>query len=196
MDKPLGRAVGNANEVVECIEVLRGGGPSDLIEVTLALTARLLVLGGVASDLADADGRARAVIGSGAALDRFRLIIEVQGGNPRVVDDVSLLPHVDATHVVTAPRDGFITRVDAELVGRASGALGAGRDRVIDPVDHAVGIMVVAQPGDAVRRGDPLFELHYRDRGRLEQALALAGRAVTIDDTAPRPRPLIVAEVQ
>src|SRR5262249_57629812 len=95
MDKPLGRAVGNANEVIECIEVLKGGGPADLIEVTLALTARLLVLGEAATDLADADRRARGAIQSGAALDRLRQIIEVQGGNPRVVHDVSLPPHVD-----------------------------------------------------------------------------------------------------
>jgi thymidine phosphorylase len=196
MDKPLGRAVGNANEVIECIEVLKGGGPADLIEVTLALTARLLVLGGVATDLADADRRARAAIRSGAALDRWRQIIEVQGGNPRVVDDVSLLPHVENRYVLKASRDGYVSRIDAELVGRASGVLGAGRDRVVDPVDHAVGIMVLAKPGDAVRRGDPIFELEYRDRGRLERALAFAGLAVAIQDSPPRPRPLIVSEVQ
>jgi pyrimidine-nucleoside phosphorylase len=185
MDKPLGRAVGNANEVAECIEVLKGGGPADLLEVTLALTARLLVLGKVATDLADADRRARAAIHSGAGLERFRRIIEVQGGNPRIVDDVSLLPHVDGRHMVTATRDGYVTRIDAELVGR-----------VVDPVDHAVGIMVLARPGDAVKRGDPIFELQYRDRGRLEPALLLAARAVVIDDSPPRPRPLIVSEVQ
>jgi len=106
MDKPLGRAVGNANEVIECIEVLKGGGPADLIEVTLALTARLLVLGEVATDLADADRRARGAIQSGAALDRLRQIIEIQGGNPRVVDDVSLLPHVDGRHLMTAATTG------------------------------------------------------------------------------------------
>jgi thymidine phosphorylase len=98
--------------------------------------------------------------------------------------------------MVTATRDGYVTRIDAELVGRASGALGAGRDRVVDPVDHAVGIMVLARPGDAVKRGEPIFELQYRDRGRLEPALLLAARAVVIDDSPPRPRPLIVSEVQ
>ena len=196
MDKPLGRAVGNANEVAECIEVLKGGGPADLLEVTLALTARVLVFGEVATDLADADRRARGAIRSGAGLERFRRIIEGQGGNPRVVDDVSLLPHVDGRHMVTATRDGYVSRIDAELVGRASGALGAGRDRVVDPVDHAVGIMVLARPGDPVKRGDPIFELQYRDRGRLEPALSLAARAVVIDDSPPRPRPLIVSEVQ
>jgi pyrimidine-nucleoside phosphorylase len=196
MDKPLGRAVGNANEVVECIDVLKGGGPADLIEVTLTLTARLLVLGEAAADLADADRRARAAIQSGAALDRLRQIIEGQGGNPRVVDDVSLLPHVDDRHVMTAAHEGYVSRVDAELVGRACGALGAGRDRVVDQVDHAVGITVLARPGDAVKRGDPIFELQYRDRGRLERAVAFARLAVAITDSPPRPRPLIVSEVQ
>ena len=195
METPLGRAVGNANEVAECIDVLRGGGPADLVEVTLALTSRLLVLGEVATDLADADRKARAALGSGAGLDRFRRIIETQGGNPRVVDDVSLLPHVAGRHVVTASRDGYVTRIDAELVGRACGALGAGRDRVADPVDHAVGITVLARPGDAIRRGDPVFEMQFRDRGRLDQALALAAHAVVIGDSPPHPRPLILAEV-
>jgi pyrimidine-nucleoside phosphorylase len=195
MDQPLGRAVGNANEVIECIEVLKGGGPADLVEVTLALTARLLMLGKVATDLADADRKARAAIQSGAGLERFRQIIEVQGGDPRVVDDVSRLPHVGTSHQVTATRDGYVNRIDAELVGRASGALGAGRDRVVDPVDHAVGIIVLAKPGDAVKRGDPIFELHYRDRARLDRALALAGRSVAIADSPPRQRPLIVSEV-
>jgi len=196
MDKPLGRAVGNANEVIECIDVLKGGGPADLIEVTLALTARLLVLGGAAANLADADRRARAAIQSGEALERFRRIIEAQGGDPRVVDDVSRLPHVDDRYVLTSAVDGYVNRIDAELVGRASGALGAGRDRIVDAVDHAVGIMVLARPGDAISRGDPIFELHYRDRGRLERALALARLAVAIEDSPPRPRRLIVSEVQ
>src|SRR5262245_31782674 len=196
MDKPLGRAVGNASEVIECIDVLKGGGPADLIEVTLALTTRLLVLGGAATDLADADRRARAAIRSGDALERFRRIIEGQGGDPRVVDDVSRLPSVDGRYMMTAARDGYVNRVDAELVGRASGALGAGRDRVVDSVDHAVGILVLVRPGDAVRRGDPIFELHYRDQVRLERAIALARLAVAIEDSPPRPRRLIVSEVQ
>jgi pyrimidine-nucleoside phosphorylase len=196
MDKPLGRAVGNANEVIECIDVLKGGGPADLIEVTLALAARLLVLGGAAANLADADRRARAAIQSGEALERFRRIIEAQGGDPRVVDDVSRLPHVDDRYVLTSAVDGYVNRIDAELVGRASGALGAGRDRIVDAVDHAVGIMVLVRPGDAIRQGDPVFELHYRDRGRLERAIALARLAVAIEDSPPRPRRLIVSEVQ
>jgi pyrimidine-nucleoside phosphorylase len=196
MDAPLGRAVGNALEVIECIDVLKGGGPPDLVDVSIELTARMLVLGRVADDLADAEQQARDAIASGAGLDRFRKIVEAQGGDPRVVDDPARLPHVADRHVVTATRGGYVTRLDAELVGRASVTLGAGRDRVEDPVDFAVGITIHAKPGDEVRAGDAVLELHYRDRGRLEAAVALAAQAVTIGDERPAAARLIVGEVR
>jgi pyrimidine-nucleoside phosphorylase len=196
MESPLGRAVGNALEVVECIEVLKGGGPSDLVDVSVELTARMLVLGKVARDRDEAEEKARGAVRSGAGLERFRQIIEAQGGDPKVVDDCARLPHVTDRHVVAADRAGFVSRLDAELIGRASVALGAGRDRVEDPVDPAVGIMVLAKPGDAVRAGDPILELHYRDRGRLETATRLTSRAITIDDRRPAATRLIVGEVR
>jgi pyrimidine-nucleoside phosphorylase len=196
MEAPLGRAVGNALEVVECIEVLKGRGPADLVEVSIELTARMLVLGRVAGDRSDAERQARGAIQSGAGLERFRQIVEAQGGDPNVVDDYARLPHVADRHLVAADRAGFVTRLDAELVGRASVALGAGRDRVEDPVDPAVGIMVVAKPGDAVRAGDPILELHFRDRARLDTAARLTGQAITIGDRPPPPARLIVAEVR
>jgi pyrimidine-nucleoside phosphorylase len=196
MESPLGRAVGNALEVVECIEVLKGGGPADLVDVSIELTARMLVLGKVARDRADGERQARGAIQSGAGLDRFRQIVEAQGGDPAIVDDCSRLPHVPDRHVVAADRGGFVSRLDAELVGRASVALGAGRDRVEDPVDPAVGIMVLAKPGDEVRAGDPILELHYRDRARLDTATRLTGQAITIADQRPAAARLIVAEVR
>jgi pyrimidine-nucleoside phosphorylase len=199
MDAPLGTAVGNALEVIECLAVLRGtaDGSADLIDVSVELTARMLLLGKVAADRADAERRVRAAISSGAGLERFRQIVETQGGDPRVVDDVSLLPHEGTSHrVLEADRTGFVARVDAELVGRASVALGAGRDRIEDPVDYAVGIIVKAKPGSAVRPGDPLLELIYRDGPRLEAALALAHQAVVIAEQPPAPRPLIIGEVR
>ncbi|HWF85005.1 MAG TPA: thymidine phosphorylase [Vicinamibacterales bacterium] len=195
METPLGRAVGNALEVIECLDVLKGRGAADLIEVSVALAARMLVFGCVASDRAEGECRVRAAIGSGAGLERFRQIIEAQGGDPRVVDDYARFPAAPERHVVTAARDGFVTRVDAELVGRASVALGAGRDRVEDPVDPAVGILLDAKPGDAVHAGDSLLEIHYRDRARLDRALALTARAITLGETRPAPAPLIVGEV-
>jgi thymidine phosphorylase len=196
MESPLGSAVGNALEVIECFEVLKGRGPADLIDVSLELTARMLIVGGVASDRADADRRLRDAIASGAGLDRFRQIIEVQGGDPAVVDDYSRLPHVTNRHLVAADRSGFVASLDAELVGRASVALGAGRDRVDDPVDPAVGILVCAKPGDPVRAGDPVLEIQYRDSSRLATAVALAERAVAIGDAPPAARALIVGEVR
>src|SRR5262249_7061789 len=128
MDAPLGRAVGNALEVAECIEVLKGGGPSDLVDVSIELAARMLVVGRSAPDRVEAERRARDAIRSGAGLERFRRIVEQQGGDPRVVDDGMRLPAAPQRHFVTAPRSGYITRVDAALVGRASVVLGAGRD--------------------------------------------------------------------
>ena len=196
MESPLGHAVGNALEVIECVEVLKGRGPRDLIDVSVELTARMLVLGHVADGLPAAILKVQQAIASGAGLERFRGIIEVQGGDPRIVDDYDRMPHVADRHVVTASRGGFVTVVNAELVGRASVALGAGRDRVDDPVDPAVGIMVVAKPGDAVREGAPVLELHYRDRARLEVAIRLTSQAITIGDEPPPPARLIVGEVR
>lgn len=195
MEAPLGRAVGNALEVIECLDVLKGEGPADLVDVSVELTARMLVLGGVASDRPDAERKVRSAIASGAGLDRFRQIIEGQGGDPRVVDDYRRLPSVSGRHVVVATRGGYVTSLDAELVGRASVALGAGRDRVEDSVDFAVGIMVVAKPGEEVRTGDPVLELHCREGARLDAAVALAGRAIVIGDERPPSRPLIAGEV-
>src|SRR5947208_806844 len=129
MDQPLGRAVGNALEVVECLEVLKGGGPRDLIDVSIELTARMLVAGGVAANRAAGERLARESIASGAGLERFRRIIEQQGGEPRVVDDYDRLPKAPARQIVTAARSGYVSRLDAELIGRASVSLGAGRDR-------------------------------------------------------------------
>ena len=196
MDAPLGCAVGNALEVIECLEVLKGRGPADLVDVSIELAARMLVLGKVAGDLADADRRAREAIRTGAALERFRQIVEAQSGDPRVVDDYSRLPQAPHRNVVEAERRGYVTRLDAELIGRASNALGAGRDRVEDPVDPAVGISIRATVRDAVSPGDPLLELHYRDRARLQTALALASQAIAIGDDRPPRTPLIVGEVR
>jgi pyrimidine-nucleoside phosphorylase len=195
MDTPLGGAVGNALEVIECVEVLSGGGPPDLVEVTVELTARMLLLGHVATDKADAVRRVRAAIGSGDGLERFRRIVENQGGDGRFVDDCSRLPSAPGRHFVRAGQSGYVTRVDAELVGRASVALGAGRDRVEDRIDPAVGIVVRAKPGTQVSASEPVLEIHFREQSRLDAALLLAELAVQIGDAPPAPAPLIVGEV-
>ncbi len=195
MDVPLGRAVGNALEVIECVEVLKGRGPKDLTDVSVDLTARMLVLGRAVADRAAAETKVRDAIASGAGLERFRRIIEHQGGDPRVVDDYGRMPSAPGRHVIPAPRGGFVTYVDAEIVGRASVALGAGRDTVDAAVDAGVGIMLAATEGDPIRAGDPIFELHYRDRARLPQAIEMLSRATAIGATRPAARRLIVGEV-
>jgi pyrimidine-nucleoside phosphorylase len=195
MDAPLGRAVGNALEVIECLEVLKGRGPADLAEISIELTARMLLLGGAAADRAEAVARVQAAIASGAGVERFRRIVETQGGDPDVVDDYSRLPGVSGRHLVAAPRSGYVAAVDAELVGRASVLLGAGRDRLDDAVDPAVGIIVRARPGDRVEAGDPVLELHYRTIARRDSALPLAADAVIVDDEPPTARPAIVAHI-
>jgi pyrimidine-nucleoside phosphorylase len=196
MDMPLGVAVGNALEVIECLDILKGGGSPDLVDVSIELTVRMLLLGKVASDRADASRQVRRAIDSGAALDRFRRIVEGQGGDPRVVDDYSRLPAAPSRHVLAAERAGYLTRLDAERVGRASVALGAGRDRVDDVVDPAVGILLKAKPGARLSTGDPVLELHYRDAAKLDAALVLARRAISIGDEVPVARAMIVGEVR
>jgi pyrimidine-nucleoside phosphorylase len=196
MDSPLGRAVGNGLEVVECLEVLKGRGPADLVDLSVELAARMLVLGGVAGNRSEAQQKVRDAIASGAGLERFRRIIEQQDGDPHVVDDYGRIAAAPERDVVRAPRQGFLAGLDAALVGRASVALGAGRDRVEDSIDHAAGIMVMVKPGVELRAGDPVLELHYRDRARLGAAAALAARAIKIEDNQPIVEPLVVGEVR
>jgi thymidine phosphorylase len=196
MDVPLGRAVGNALEVIECIEVLKGRGPADLIDVSVELTGRMLLLGGAATDRVEAEAKVRAAIASGDGLERFERIIEHQGGDARVIDDYGRLPSAPDRFLVAAPNSGFVTYVDAELVGRASVMLGAGRDTVDAAVDAGVGIMLIATEGDPVKAGDPVFELHFRDRARLPQVVEMLSRALSVGATRPAARRLIVGEVR
>jgi thymidine phosphorylase len=148
MSVPLGRAVGNAVEVAEAVEVLRGGGPSDVVELTVALASEMLSLAGVSADPAE-------VLASGAAYETWERMIAAQGGDPSAA-----LPTPKHVHVVRAPRDGVLTRLDALGVGVAAWRLGAGRARKEDPVQAAAGILCHAKPGDEVRAGEPLLELH------------------------------------
>ncbi len=191
MDVPLGRAVGNALEVIECLEVLKGRGPADLTTLSLLLAARMLHLGSGVT-LEEAQTRIQAALASGRGLEKFRQIIAQQGGDPRVVDDYARLPAAPQRAVFRAERSGYVAALDAELVGRATMLLGAGRDRVEDVIDPAVGAMVLATRGDQVRAGDPLVELHYRDGSRLEAALGLLQSACVLAEAPPAPQSLIL----
>jgi pyrimidine-nucleoside phosphorylase len=192
MDAPLGVACGNAVEITESVEVLKGGGPDDLREVTLALAAEMLVVGGTVQGLAAARARAEQALASGAALDKFRAIVGAQGGDPGVADEPDrVLPAAPVRTVFTAERDGFVQRVEPRIIGRAITALGGGRTKVDDTVDPAVGFLVHARPGQSVRRGDPLATILARDASGESAARAALGRAISIGPTAPVPRALI-----
>jgi pyrimidine-nucleoside phosphorylase len=191
MDAPLGRAVGNANEVVESIETLKGRGPGDLEELSVLLAARMLIVAGVAATEGDASARIRQAISSGAGVAKLARIIENQGGDPRVVDDYSRLPSAPDRLLVEAPAAGYVASLAAEPIGRAAVALGAGRNRLEDDVDHGVGIMVLAPPGTEVGAGEPVLEVSHRGGRGLEAALALLRPAIRVEDRAPAVAPLV-----
>jgi pyrimidine-nucleoside phosphorylase len=194
MDVPLGRAVGNSNEVIESIETLRGKGPADIEALSVQMAARMLVLAGRAASDDDATRQVRRALESGAGLEKFRAIIEAQGGDPKVVDDYNRLPQTPR-EPYPAARDGIVTDLHAELIGRAAVALGAGRDRVDAGVDHAAGIDIVAPVGTTVRRGDPVLMLAARDRSRIAAARALLDEGVTIGESAPAAAPLVLERI-
>jgi pyrimidine-nucleoside phosphorylase len=195
MDEPLGRAVGNANEVIEAIETLKGRGPKDLEDLSVQLAARMLVLAGIARDAQDAEARVRKALASGAGLEKFREVIEAQGGDPRVIDDYHRLPMPMQRREWPAPRAGFVTALDAERVGRAAVVLGAGRDRVDAGIEHAAGIDVIVSIGTEVRAGDPMLVLEYDDPSRVDAARALLETAITIGDARPAPVPRILETI-
>jgi len=192
MDAPLGVACGNAIEITESIDVLKGAGPADLREVTMALAAEMLVVAGVSPTHAAARARAEQALESGAALDKFRAIVGAQGGDPRVADDPeAYLPRASIRTVVRAERDGIVQRVEPRIIGRAITALGGGRTKVEDTVDPAVGFLVHVRPGTAVRAGDPLATILANDSSGETAARAALGRAVILGDAVPAPRALI-----
>ncbi len=182
MDQPLGRAAGNAVEVVESVECLRGRGPDDLMRLSIELAAEMVVLGERTRTLGEARELCRQVIADGRALERFREMIECQGGDPRVVDDSSLLPAAGRRVEVPAPRSGIVERLAARPIGHATMLLGAGRARVDSSIDPAVGVLLHKKTGDPVDEGEPLCTLLVNDESRLSEILALIKDAYGITD--------------
>jgi thymidine phosphorylase len=195
MDVPLGRAVGNSLEVIECLETLKGRGPADLEALSVALAARMLLLGGAAADLPQAEAKVRQALASGRGLEKFREVIARQGGDVRVVEDYARLPAAPNRVLVRARRPGYVTQLDAELIGRATMLLGAGRDRVEDRIDPGVGAVVLAPLGQKVREEEPVVEVHYRDSGRLQNAVALIEEAYVVGDAPPPEQPQILEAI-
>jgi pyrimidine-nucleoside phosphorylase/thymidine phosphorylase len=190
MEQPLGLAIGNALEVAESVEVLRGGGPADVRELTMRLAGEMLALAGLAPDVAAGEEAARRAVIEGRALARFREVVEAQGGDPAAVDDPRRLPRAPRTLEVPSPRDGFVAALDAYAVGETVVRMGGGRLRKEEDVDPAVGIVLAKKTGDGVRAGEPLAVLHVRDDGRAAAASLLAG--YRIGARAPAPRPLVL----
>jgi pyrimidine-nucleoside phosphorylase/thymidine phosphorylase len=176
MDQPLGRAAGNAIEVEESIRTLRGDGPEDVESLSLSLAAEMLLLGDLAENLGDAIARCRNAIASGEAIERFRRMIEAQGGDPHVVDDPSRLPQPTRRRVIHAPRSGVLTRLRARPIGFATLHLGAGRARVESSVDPAAGIRLLCKEGEAITTKEPIAEL--LSSSVSEEAMSHAARLV------------------
>ena len=191
MDRPLGRACGNALEVEEAVAALKGEGPPDLMSVTYALGAEMLVLAGVARDTDAARRELEKSIGTGRAAEKFQQIIEAQGGNPGVVDDPAVLPQAAECELFTAPRRGFVARIDPKVIGRAIVEMGGGRTRVEDVVDPSVGFVVTARPGDWVEAGEPLATIFSRDRAGISIGRQGLRGALVIADEAEPPLPLV-----
>jgi pyrimidine-nucleoside phosphorylase len=195
MDSPLGVAVGNSIETREAFDVLLGGGPADVVECTLQLGAEMLQLAGVAHTALDAAASLRAAIETGNAARTAERMLEAQGGDPRVVTERARLPVAPAEIVLEAPRDGYVACVDARTVGLAAVAMGAGRTRADQAVDHAVGIFVEKKPGAHVNRGEPLARLRVHDIASSQLVADRVRSAFTFADAPPAPRPLVLDRI-
>lgn len=197
MEQPLGYAVGNALEVREAIDTLRGEGPPDLTELCLALGAHMLRLGGRAADVAEGEARLRELIDRGFALKKFKEFIAAQGGTPNIVDQTALLPAARQVIPVAAPADGYVAGMQAEEIGICAMLLGAGRETKESPIDLSAGIRLLKKAGDAVRAGEPLAELHASElpSDRLEAVGTRVAAAFRLQSDPPAVPPLIYATV-
>jgi pyrimidine-nucleoside phosphorylase len=192
MDQPLGNMIGNALEVVEVVEVLRGEGAEDLRLLCLELAGWMLHLGGVSDTVAEGKELSEKLIVSGKALDKFRKMVELQGGDPRAIDNSKKLPQAQHTMTFSSPMKGYLASLQCEQIGTACVILGGGRERKEDSVDPAVGIVLHKKVGDAVSVGEPLATIHYNVEARAARARQLLEESYKIADSpAPDKRPLI-----
>ncbi|HXJ07156.1 MAG TPA: thymidine phosphorylase [Candidatus Acidoferrum sp.] len=192
MDQPLGRMAGHSNEVIECIEVLSGGGPADLRELSLELSAWMFFLGERSNTLAEGRCLAETMLATGRAKEKFKHGIRLQGGDERVVDNPQLLPQGRNHADVPSPSAGFICATNCEQLGTALATLGGGREKKEDKIDHAVGLEFHKRIGDHIEKGEPLVTIHYNSGAKLAEAQHLIASSYQIGEAAPREkRPLI-----
>ena len=181
MDRPLGRSCGNALEVEEAIEGLRGEGPADLMAVTYALGIEMLLLAGAAGDTSEAQRRLEESVISGSALEMLARIIEAQDGDPRVVDDPELLPQAGEVEIFRAPHNGVVSRVEPRRIGQGIVELGGGRRTLEDEIDPAVGFVIPVKPGDRVLEGEPLASVFARNRQGIGCGMQALSEAIVIE---------------
>lgn len=190
MNQPLGCAVGNALEAIEAIEMLRGNAPKDYYEHCIHVAAHVLLLGKRVENLEQGRALAEKSIKDGSALEKFRVLVQAQGGDVSYLDDTSKFERAKFVEVVPAPRSGFISQVHARLVGEASVVLGAGRAKKTDPIDHAVGFLIHKKVGDQVQSGEPLFEIHANQEEKIAEARSAVLAAYAFSDEFVSPLPL------
>jgi len=192
MNQVLGQAVGNANETWEAIEVLKGGGPQDLVDLTVEIGAEMLVLGQVADSLDDGRKRMQGAINDGSGFEKMKICVAHQGGDPESIEARDRLPTAAHTTDVTFDKAGYVSVIDTEAVGRAGMVLGAGRARSSDVIDPAVGISFMPRLGDKVAAGDLLAHVDYNHEHKLETAQEILRGAITLSEQAPKASPLIL----
>ena len=190
MNQPLGHAVGNALEVKEAIEALKDGGPADFREHCLHVSAHMLVVGKRAKDLSEGRKMAETALANGSAFEKFRVLVQAQGGDVSYVDRPDKMARAKFVEVVNAPRSGILSQVEARSVGEASVTLGAGRAKKSDAVDHAVGFIIHHKVGDKIQKGEPLFTIHANDEKKLAEARERVTAAHVIGDKIVSPFPL------
>jgi pyrimidine-nucleoside phosphorylase/thymidine phosphorylase len=195
MSQPLGNAVGNALEVIESVETLKGRGPSDLVKLCRELTAHMLVLGNVTDSLDEARALYNSTIADGRAFERFARVVAEQGGNAHALEDYSLLPQAEFEDCVVAPEDGYIVGLEARMMGVASMILGAGRDRSDATIDPAVGLVFEKKVGDAVSTGERVCVLYSNDRSRVPGAIEMIRKGIAISSNPVSPPPAVLERV-
>jgi pyrimidine-nucleoside phosphorylase/thymidine phosphorylase len=196
MNQPLGFTIGNALEVMEVSQTLQGQGPADLVGLSVEIAARMIYLGEPSRSLESARDQAQQLLADGSAFAKLQAVIEAQGGDPNVLQKFELLPNASGEHIISSPRAGFVSRINADDIGHAAALLGAGRDAMDDDIDPAVGVILQSKVGDEVMEGSRLCALYYTDETNLQDGVQLVEDAFRISATQPEPIDLALDLVQ
>ena len=196
MSQPLGFTIGNALEIMEAAQTLQNQGPPDLVGLSVEVAARMIYLGEPNRSMESARDQAQELLADGSALAKLAAVIAAQGGDAEVLTDFQRLPNATGEQIITSPRTGFISRINADDIGQAASMLGAGRDSMDDKIDHAVGVVLQCKVGDQVTEGSRLCALYYTDEVNLQEAVQLVEDAFRLSATQPEPRGFALELVQ